>query len=79
MTHINHIFAVIGVRDRAQAVHYAYQHGLVAPSLECAIAKGAGGGAANIRGASGGAPDANRGRGNGHSVRPAHHLPRESR
>jgi DNA-binding NarL/FixJ family response regulator len=29
-THVNHIFAKIGARDRAQAVHYAYEHGLVA-------------------------------------------------
>jgi len=29
-THINHIFAKTGARDRAQAVHYAYEHGLVA-------------------------------------------------
>jgi DNA-binding NarL/FixJ family response regulator len=27
-THINHVFAKIGARDRAQAVHYAYSHGL---------------------------------------------------
>ncbi len=27
-THINHIFAKTGARDRAQAVHYAYQHRL---------------------------------------------------
>lgn len=27
-THINHIFAKTGARDRAQAVHYAYDHGL---------------------------------------------------
>jgi DNA-binding NarL/FixJ family response regulator len=27
-THINHVFSKIGVRDRAQAVHYAYTHGL---------------------------------------------------
>jgi DNA-binding NarL/FixJ family response regulator len=27
-THINHIFAKIGVRDRAQAVGYAHRHGL---------------------------------------------------
>jgi DNA-binding NarL/FixJ family response regulator len=27
-THINHIFAKTGARDRAQAVHYAYTHGL---------------------------------------------------
>jgi DNA-binding NarL/FixJ family response regulator len=27
-THINHVFAKIGARDRAQAVHYAYAHGL---------------------------------------------------
>jgi DNA-binding NarL/FixJ family response regulator len=29
-SHINHIFAKIGARDRAQAVSYAYQHGLAA-------------------------------------------------
>ena len=28
-THINNLFAKAGVRDRAQAVGYAYQHGLV--------------------------------------------------
>jgi DNA-binding NarL/FixJ family response regulator len=28
-SHINHVFAKIGARDRAQAVHYAYKHGLV--------------------------------------------------
>ena len=28
-SHINHLFAKTGVRDRAQAVTYAYQHGLV--------------------------------------------------
>jgi DNA-binding NarL/FixJ family response regulator len=28
-THINHVFSKISVRDRAQAVHYAYTHGLV--------------------------------------------------
>jgi DNA-binding NarL/FixJ family response regulator len=27
-THINHIFAKTGARDRAQAVHYAYERGL---------------------------------------------------
>lgn len=27
-SHINHLFAKIGARDRAQAVHYAYRHGL---------------------------------------------------
>ena len=27
-SHINHLFAKTGVRDRAQAVAYAYQHGL---------------------------------------------------
>jgi DNA-binding NarL/FixJ family response regulator len=27
-THINHLFAKTGVRDRAQAVRYAYRHGL---------------------------------------------------
>ena len=31
-THINRIFAKTGVRDRAQAVRYAYQHGLAAPA-----------------------------------------------
>ena len=30
-SHINHIFAKAGVRDRAQAVAYAYRHGLAAP------------------------------------------------
>ena len=29
-SHINHVFAKIGARDRAQAVHYAYTNGLVA-------------------------------------------------
>jgi DNA-binding NarL/FixJ family response regulator len=28
-SHINHLFAKTGVRDRAQAVTYAYEHGLV--------------------------------------------------
>jgi DNA-binding NarL/FixJ family response regulator len=27
-THVNHLFSKTGARDRAQAVHYAYQHGL---------------------------------------------------
>jgi DNA-binding NarL/FixJ family response regulator len=27
-THINHLFAKTGARDRAQAVRYAYEHGL---------------------------------------------------
>jgi DNA-binding NarL/FixJ family response regulator len=27
-THVNHVFAKIGARDRAQAVHHAYTHGL---------------------------------------------------
>jgi DNA-binding NarL/FixJ family response regulator len=27
-SHINHVFAKIGVRDRAQAVSYAFQHGI---------------------------------------------------
>ena len=30
-THVNHIFAKTGARDRAQAVAYAYQHGLSEP------------------------------------------------
>jgi DNA-binding NarL/FixJ family response regulator len=28
-SHVNHVFAKIGARDRAQAVGYAYRHGLV--------------------------------------------------
>ena len=31
-THINRIFAKIGARDRAQAVRFAYQHGMAAPA-----------------------------------------------
>ena len=31
-THINRIFAKTGARDRAQAVRFAYQHGLAAPA-----------------------------------------------
>jgi DNA-binding NarL/FixJ family response regulator len=31
-SHINRLFAKTGVRDRAQAVQYAYQHGLADPS-----------------------------------------------
>jgi DNA-binding NarL/FixJ family response regulator len=31
-THINHVFAKTGARDRAQAVRFAYEHGLVAGS-----------------------------------------------
>jgi DNA-binding CsgD family transcriptional regulator len=27
-SHLNHLFAKTGVRDRAQAVSYAYRHGL---------------------------------------------------
>ncbi len=30
-THVNRIFAKTGARDRAQAVRYAYQHGLAGP------------------------------------------------
>jgi DNA-binding NarL/FixJ family response regulator len=33
-THINHILAKIGARDRAQAVRYAYRHGLTHPAAE---------------------------------------------
>ena len=29
-SHVNHIFAKTGARDRAQAVVYAYSHGLAA-------------------------------------------------
>jgi DNA-binding NarL/FixJ family response regulator len=28
-THVNHIFSKTGARDRAQAVNYAFRHGLV--------------------------------------------------
>ncbi|MFF2197266.1 response regulator [Streptomyces sp. NPDC058157] len=31
-THINNLFAKTGVRDRAQAVRYAYRHGLATPA-----------------------------------------------
>jgi DNA-binding NarL/FixJ family response regulator len=31
-THINRIFAKTGALDRAQAVRYAYQHGLTTPA-----------------------------------------------
>jgi DNA-binding CsgD family transcriptional regulator len=30
-THINHIFTKTGLRDRAQLVRYAYQHGVIPP------------------------------------------------
>jgi DNA-binding NarL/FixJ family response regulator len=30
-SHINHLFAKAGIRDRAQAVRYAYSHGLAQP------------------------------------------------
>jgi DNA-binding NarL/FixJ family response regulator len=31
-SHVNHLFAKAGVRDRAQAVTYAYRHGLAPPA-----------------------------------------------
>lgn len=31
-SHINRLFAKTGVRDRAQAVQYAYRHGLTEPA-----------------------------------------------
>jgi ATP/maltotriose-dependent transcriptional regulator MalT len=33
-THINHMFAKLGVRNRAQAVAYAYRVGLVSPDQD---------------------------------------------
>jgi DNA-binding NarL/FixJ family response regulator len=30
-SHVNHLLAKIGARDRAQAVSYAYQHGIASP------------------------------------------------
>ncbi|MFJ3954859.1 hypothetical protein ACIPXV_33335 [Streptomyces libani] len=30
-THINNLLAKAGLRDRAQAIHYAYRHGLAQP------------------------------------------------
>ena len=30
-SHINHVFTKLGVRDRAQAVAFAYESGLVEP------------------------------------------------
>jgi DNA-binding NarL/FixJ family response regulator len=39
-SHINHLFAKTGVRDRAQAVTYAYQHGLTEPDLPVSAAEG---------------------------------------
>jgi DNA-binding NarL/FixJ family response regulator len=34
-SHVNHIFAKAGVRDRAQAVVYAYEHGIAEPGAPC--------------------------------------------
>jgi DNA-binding NarL/FixJ family response regulator len=33
-SHVNHIFAKAGVRDRAQAVVYAYENGLATSTRE---------------------------------------------
>ncbi|GAA3182389.1 MULTISPECIES: response regulator transcription factor [Streptomyces] len=33
-THINNLFGKAGLRDRAQAIHYAYRHGLAQPPGE---------------------------------------------
>ncbi len=33
-THINHLFTKAGLHDRAQAVTYAYQHGLAQPASD---------------------------------------------
>ena len=35
-SHVNHLFAKIGARDRAQAVTYAYRHELTAPEDDAA-------------------------------------------
>jgi DNA-binding NarL/FixJ family response regulator len=32
-SHINHLFAKIHARNRAEAVRYAYDHGLVTPGV----------------------------------------------
>ena len=32
-SHINHLFAKIHARSRAEAVRYAYDHGMVTPAL----------------------------------------------
>ena len=32
-SHINHLFAKAGIRDRAQAVNYAYRNGLATPPI----------------------------------------------
>jgi DNA-binding NarL/FixJ family response regulator len=32
-THVGHIFMKLGLRDRAAAIVYAFDHGLVSPSL----------------------------------------------
>lgn len=37
-SHINHLFAKIDARDRAQAVSYAYQHGLASPGAAPGVA-----------------------------------------
>jgi DNA-binding NarL/FixJ family response regulator len=41
-THINHLFAKAHIKDRAQAVQYAYRHGLSRPVVEGGEGQGSG-------------------------------------